>query len=236
MIARCKFGFVAVFILLVTASSLRAESVVLSTDSPPAFNPGTRNQGWWSDTIAQSAGNDNYFAGFLDLGTPNSARGFFTFDLSTVAKQVSAATLRIRLAGSSSPDLVETIGLFDVSTDAATLNSKGVVDVSIFEDLGTGASYGSVDVVIGTPANTILEFPLNATALSDINSQLGGYFSVGASLVSLSDRQVDEFVFGSSQGLANTLELELVPEPASLGILLLGIVFCCAQNLRVAQR
>lgn len=232
MIARCKFGFVAVFILLVTASSLRAESVVLSTDSPPAFNPGTRNQGWWSDTIAQSAGNDNYFAGFLDLGTPNSARGFFTFDLSTVAKPVSAAKLRIRLAGSSSPDLVETIGLFDVSTDAATLNSKGVVDVSIFEDLGTGTTYGSTDVMVGIPEDTILEFPLNAAALADINSQLGSYFSVGASLVSLSDRGVSEYVFGSSQGFANVLELELVPEPASLGILLAGTFLCSALRFR----
>lgn len=41
---------------------------------------------------------------------------------------------------------VETYALFDVSTDAATLNQNEGLNAAIFADLGSGTSYGAFDV------------------------------------------------------------------------------------------
>ena len=152
--------FSAVLLLSVLCvPSVFAVPIVLSTADSP-INSGSLNQGWWSDSRVQAIGNDNYFSGFLS-STPNTSRGFFSFDLSGVSGLVNSATLNLRLGGSLSPDLIETIGLFDVSTPVSTLHAKGVVDVSIFDDLGSGNSYGSAEIVVGSAQNSIIQISLN---------------------------------------------------------------------------
>lgn len=203
------------WILMPSAS---AALVTLSTSDSP-FNSGINNQGWWSDSIAQDPGNDNYLSGFSNQVTH---RGFFTFDLTNISGVVNSATISIRLGGQDSQDLIETIGLFDVSTSASLLNTKGQVDITIFNDLGTGTLYGSTDITIGSPMSTILQITLNQSALTDINAQLGGFFSIGSSLTTLDQAQFGEFVFGGTQEFANALTLDVAPVPIPSAVWLFG--------------
>ena len=207
-----------------------AAPVTLSTADNP-FTPGVLNQGFWSDTRAEAQGNDNYFTGYLEEAVvPNTARGYFSFDLSSLSGSVDAATLQIRLGGSESPDSVETLGLFDVSTDANTLSTRGVVDLGIYDDLGSGASYGTLDITVGQSRDTILQIPLSPAALADVNASLGSFFSVGATLLTLGQTQVNEFVFGNSIGRPNQLVLNVVPEPQTSTLLLLGLLAAAART------
>jgi hypothetical protein len=195
-------------------------SVTLSTADSPFF-PGRNNQGWWSDRIAQSPDNDNYFSGYLaTTNTPNISRGYFTFDLSGIEGVVDAAAIDIRLAETKSPDPRETIGLYDISTSPLALNARDVVNPSIFDDLGTGRMYGSIEIAVGAPWEIILEIPLNEAAIADINAHIGGFFSIGASLLSLDQERVDEFVFGRSEGWPNHLIINVIPESTTLSLLI----------------
>ncbi len=210
----------AAFALIFIVPTVSASVVTLSTADNP-INPGSNNSGWWSDSRASSTGNDNYFTGFL-RSTPNTMHGYFTFDIPNLIGHVSAATLSIRLGNNGSPDRVETLGFFDVSTPATDLAARGFVDTAIFDDLGSGALYGTTQVVIGSSSTTILQIPLNQTALNDINANLGDFFSIGSSLLTLGQTSVDEQVFGFSAGFTNHLTLTVIPEPAT-GLMLLGL-------------
>ena len=55
------------------------------------------NQGWWSATMPNSAGNDDYFVGNpLADSSPQWLRNFFTFDISGLRGQtVTSATLTL---------------------------------------------------------------------------------------------------------------------------------------------
>jgi hypothetical protein len=104
---------------------------------------------------------------------------------------------------SDQPDHIEQWGLFDVTTNAAALNTSTNAQVMIdaFNDLGTGSSYGSFDVDVETTGNParlseVLSFPLNAAALSDINASAGGYFSIGGKWLSISAGNDNSFASG----------------------------------------
>jgi hypothetical protein len=104
--------------------------------------------------------------------------------------------------------------MFDVSTDAATLNRNNGSSPAIFEDLGTGRSYGTLAVNRGLLGD--LSFRLNATAVADIEAARGGYFSLGGRLVSFS-RPDPEFVFGGTGGGPPArLRVDAFPLPRAL--------------------
>lgn len=168
--------------------------------SDSEFTPGFKNQGWWSPAPNQNfAENDNYGVG---RGASFIHRNFFTFDLSFLSGTVVAATLEVRRGVYASPNSEETLGLFDVSTPAAILNNNTGTNDAIFDDLGTGQSYGIYIVSSSGNPDDLLRFPLNAAAVADINNARGGFFSIGGALLSLSQPQtpqeafIDEFLFG----------------------------------------
>jgi hypothetical protein len=68
--------------------------------------------------------------------------------------------------------------LYDVSTPAAALNLSGGPDAAIFNDLGSGITFGSFPVAPGNAAD-VFSFPLNAAGVSGYNAALGGFFSIG---------------------------------------------------------
>jgi hypothetical protein len=184
--------------------------------------PGRLNQGWWSTTLPQQTGPEesgaNYFTGFLSRGIPNTSRGFFTFQLASITQPVLSARLLIPAGISQSPDASETVGVFDVSTTATALNTKNRIDVSIYDDLGTGVLFGSAVVEIGSVLEPQVEIDLNSAAISALNSSRGDYFSMGLSLLTLRDnRSANEFLFGNTRH-PGTLELTLVPEQSALAI------------------
>lgn len=169
------------------------------------FIAGADNQGWWSATLRGLDTRGNYATG-RDL-LVGEARSFFTFDLSTLdltGRTITSAALQVQ-SGLASGDPIETVHFFDVSTDAATLNDNSTASAAIFEDLGTGTSYGSADLPAGSPGGTesgLLWLPLNAAAIADIASASGGYFSVGAAILDFSDqRQQIAFGFTTNEGV-----------------------------------
>ncbi len=94
--------------------------VALST-SDHKFSPGAANQGWWSDTRANGDSNDGYL---VSEGPRGSTRAFFSFDLPRRrGTTVVGATLELTRYRSGG-DAVERLGLYDVTTDAATLNGN----------------------------------------------------------------------------------------------------------------
>jgi hypothetical protein len=195
---------------LLVAEPAEAATIELSTAQGP-IDPGGINQGWWTATGPANVNpNTNYFVGKDDLG--REFRDFFTFDLRLIPSDLTVvgATLRVNAGFSTAGDLIETVGFFDVSTDAVTLNRNTGTSEAIFADLGTGRSYGTFPVNRGTLGD--LSFVLNADAVADINASRPGYFSLGGRLLSFS-RPDAEFRFGGTEGLVARLIVDAFPLP-----------------------
>ncbi len=177
-------GFVATSLSL--ASGVAGAGAALSTSDSP-FTPGVDNQGWWGgDPVASAVDeNSNYFVGRT---IDTELRNFFTFDTGALAGQtVVSATLVLRSGCGAGADATETVALFDVSTDPAALNDNAGYDADIFDDLGTGTSYGTFVVPTGQSAEAATRFALNAAALADLNAAAGGFFSVGGAVQSFAE-------------------------------------------------
>ena len=202
-------------VMLATVVPAHAVTLIFSTSDSP-FNTPNANQGWYDNTGANVNPFDNYFTGSPFGG---ELRSFFTFDLGSLGGTVTSARLDLQRFDSGDNEASETLEFFDVSANAATLNSAGT-DVNIFNDLGTGTSYGSFEVVTDgmTQRTDVLNFNLNTIAIADINAAAGGFFSIGGALTSQGG---DDWLFGNSAGTGTQeLVLEVVPEPGTL--LLLG--------------
>ena len=179
---------------LVTTQTVRADTLEFHT-SESQFLPGTDNQGWWSDTTDSRDANDNYFVG--RLGT-RRVRNFFTFDLSSLSGRVISATLEVRRYGGRG-QATETLGLFGVSTDPATLNHNVGRDSAIFDDLGSGTSYGTFTVSTSGSSSGTVSYPLNSDGVAAVEAAAGGFFSIGGALLSISGVG-SQYLHGSSSG------------------------------------
>ena len=221
MATLCGMALAALVVLGTAVRPAQATMLVFTTSDSP-FDPGVKNQGWWYPSLspANNDSNDNYLLGGGYPGT----RAFFTFDLSGLNLPALSATLRLtRYSSEDSNERVETIGLFDVTTDAAIVNDNTGTSDAIYDDLGSGVSYGTFDVPGDGDPNDVLEFPLNQAALSDIDAAAGGYFTIGAAL--LSDDNFDSlFLFSGGPGGVQELVIEVVPEPTTEALLAIGLV------------
>ncbi|TWU37280.1 PEP-CTERM motif protein [Novipirellula artificiosorum] len=216
MTLKIRLGIACMAVLAATAGQVQAGTMTFNT-SDSQFDSGINNQGWWSDTRPNNNSNENYFTG---SASSSVLRSFFTFDLSSLSGTVTSATLSLRRFDFISDEGSETLGFFDVLTDAATLNNNVGSSAAIFADLGTGVSYGSFTLDVATTPD-VLTFNLNANALADIQSAQGGFFSIGGSL--LTDDGNDR-IFSSSGAFdphsltVVTTSAGAVPEPTSLAI------------------
>jgi hypothetical protein len=176
-----------VAVVAVAAASFpwAAQAAVTQTfsTSQSEFDPGVRNQGWWSanSVVLNSDSNDNYIV-------DSEQRNFFSFDLSS-ACQASGVTLQLTRFDQFG---TLTYSLFDVSTAAATLNTNDGASPTIFEDLGSGTSFGSFPVAAGAETD-VLSFTLNAAGVAAFNAARGGFFSIGGSVAGASG-----YLFGFS--------------------------------------
>jgi len=206
--------------ILAGAGSAPCEILIFDT-SDSQFDAGVDNQGWWSDTRETRDDNDNYVTGIVFDG---DHRSFFTFDFSSLSLPVISATLELTRFEYWSTAESETLGLFDVSTDAVTLNNNVETSSSIYDDLGSGESYGEFEVLSDGLETDVLSFQLNAAAIADINAGKGGWFSIGGSLLSPGSPFGDgEVLFSRSNGSGEQrLVLDVVPEPTTFALFVLG--------------
>jgi hypothetical protein len=204
---------------ILVASGVDAATLVFNT-SDSQFTPNVDNQGWWAATSSNFDLNDNYFTGTFPAGI-DEHRSFFTFDLTgLVLGSEVIVSARLELARflylSGAPS--ETLGLFDVSTDAATLNNNAGTDSGIFADLGSGTSYGTFLVPVHSFSEDLLVLALNGAAMADISAAAGDFFSIGGALLSIGGSSTQETLFGNSFGggpsVVQRLVLETAPAPA----------------------
>jgi len=222
-----------VILLLVICSQLcSAEILTFNTYENP-FGDALKSQGWMSNGARIMNGynpnNSDYVAGLASDGS--EIRNFFSFDLSSLSDsdEIAGATLELTKFQYYSEDSSETYGLFHVDTLAATLNNRldTRLDEVIFNDLGTGVSYGEFEISKSGVAGDVLSFELNNEVISAINTSIAGdgWFSVGGAVSSLGDSGV-ELIFASG-GYYGTQRLlvNVVPEPASIILLSSGLLF-----------
>ena len=149
--------FVAIALVAIVVSYLaapsHAEELILRTSDSP-IEETIWNQGWWALSVANA--NTANISSFVGFTSNSDHRDFFTFFLpsSLSGNQILSATL-LQKPGQSSPnnEPEETIGLFSVTTDPATLNNNVGLNFSIYNDLGTGTSYGQF-IVPGSADDT----------------------------------------------------------------------------------
>jgi hypothetical protein len=205
-----RFGPLLACLLVLGDCPAQASIIVITTSDGP-ITPGVKNQGWWSRHRGNEDSNDNYVVGRSFGG--ELFHNFFSFDLRGVdfaGQELISATLELTSfthVGSTTQRYL----LFDVTTPAAILNRNDGINVDIFNDLGSGVSYGAFTVVDNRRSRPI-QFPLNDAALDAIVASAGGYFSIGGrlDLTGLSGEQF-LFAFSGSSGGSQSLILEFQP-------------------------
>jgi hypothetical protein len=160
--------------------------------------------GWWDENGDNTPGNTNYLTGLYSADLYNS---FYVFNLSGITQPIASAELGIYnpTSGYTSSNPSETLGFFDVSTPIASLEAGGAGQTSIYQDLGTGVSYGTTTVSAADDGETVTS-SLDAAAISAMNADLANQFAIGGSLTSPT---VGGYVFGFSGGTSATLQLNL---------------------------
>jgi hypothetical protein len=167
---------------------------------------GTRNQGFWCTNFGSSDTNDDYFTG--------NANGFycndyFSFSLAGYANPCTVESAVLNIPAFSGSDTgTKTLGLFDVSTDPLTLAAKhNNPNSTIYNDLGTGTTYGSYSVDTGFTGTFHLALnPTGLAALQQAKVTHQSYFSLGGSIT---DQLAGDFLFSGSTAGNVTLTLTI---------------------------
>lgn len=180
-------------VVLAAVGALASGCMAFSTAESP-FHAGARNQGSWLEGgRANGPGNDNYFVGWVLEDFPETeykARNYFTFDL-TDACEAGGVILKVTRFTQTAPIAYK---LFDVTTPADVLNAETAQDPAVFEDLGSGTSFGTFNVTPGDRAE-VVSFPLNRAGVAAYNDARGGFFSIGGAAP---DASLGEYLFGHS--------------------------------------
>lgn len=195
-------------------------------------------QGWWTLSRPSVPSNNLFTTGYvLDGSQPLpypiiESRAHLSFQIAGISEPIQSAVLRLSQQGSSSNgDLFSgnvTLGLFDVTTDAVVLNSSAGLQPDIFNDVGSGLSYGVSIIPITRDSARVIEIPLNQAAISAI--QNGAVFSVGMAMLD-GDGMKEHHLFANTGLTPNPFIHELriqtgpVPEPSCLMLLAVASLF-----------
>jgi len=235
-------GWAALAVTVVLGSAAPARAATITID---AYSRGCIGQNGSFNCLSVPGPTQNYAAGQFDLsGTPFELRNFFIFDLAAVGGTIVSATLLLDMTkytnAYDSADATETYTLFDYAGDPLAL-PVAPSNVGRFTDLGTGVVFGSRDYSqadTGVGGNNLTTIVLNGDALLALNAaRLGvGVFAVGGAITSLSGTG-EQSIFGNTHldGAVSRLQVEYVPEPATLALVGAGVLAAAARR-RVQRR
>lgn len=206
--------------------------------------------GQYSSAGDYAAGGTGYVTGAFE----REYRGFFVFDLPAFSTPIVSAKLDLFNFGGTddvppgfySEDATETLSFFQFGGSIPALLAGGSGLTGTFDDLGSGAHYGSTSVGAGSNGQYVSLF-LNAAFLADLNAAAGGRFAFGSALTSLADPNGYEFVFGNTDLAsaspavrltltAATTPVGAVPEPSSYTPFAGGVLGLLALRRRLNRR
>jgi hypothetical protein len=135
------------------------------------------HRGWWPLSGSHNSSNNNTVTGHENTSDWNS---YFIFDLSGITGTVVDVTLRLELEGYTSPDPTETVQIWDVTTNTATLEASGT-SVAIYNDLQSGTLFGTF-TTSQSQVGQIRTTTFNTAGRAQVQAALGGEFAVGCHL------------------------------------------------------
>jgi len=218
------------FCLLVTfmvGGLFRVTPATADTISISASDTGT-----YTSSGFHLSSNKNYTTG-ISGGTED--RSYFVFNIPSISAPIVSVQLQLTnpLNGYTSPDPFETFQLFDVLTSIPLLEATNVGSTSIFNDLGSGISYGTRTVSVADNG-TLVTISLNSAAMSAITTASGSALAFGGALTSLGGA-TNEFVFGFTGTGTPTRSLVIttttVPEPSALASLSVALLLWAGVGL-----
>ena len=171
------------------------------------------DSGWYRDTGYHDSSNTNYIVG---KDSNSIYRNWFVFDLTSFSDLIISATLRLDTADVSATG---DYSIFDVSTGISALRAGGTGLTSIYDDLGTGSSYG-LGTIPDSHDNVNKDFALNSTAIADL-SNASGLFALGGSYSTTCGYAFGASSVGTRQLILETDPKNVVPEPTTM--ILFGI-------------
>jgi hypothetical protein len=142
----------------------------------PAFSISltATDRGWFRSDGLHTAGQNNTYTGTLG---GREYRSFYAFDVDNIGGNWNQATLELTLDLFHNGDASESIEIFAVSSPAASVMAGHAAGSAsgqaIFNDLGTGVSYGTATLTAGD-VGSVVSLVLNASAVADINAARGG--------------------------------------------------------------
>jgi len=202
-----------------------------------SINVEAENRGWYTDFGLHLSGNPSYY-----IGDDGEAlyRNFFVFEIPVFSETVTGATLKLWNPpnGFFSQDPSETYELFAVSTPIEDLVSDQFSATDIYENLGSGLSFGSITLSDSDNDNFVV-LTLNATFLSALNAAQGMQLAIGGALTTLTPGDdAGAFIGTESEDTPPpVLTVQTVPEPATAVLLLgAGVGLLASTRKRAAAR
>ena len=177
---------------------LQAHNVIFSYSNGPYTSNGLvlngvmlplLNSGWIKNNGEHGKDNPNYYCGYRE-NSNLYYRNFQAFDLSQsnlnahgITTPITSAGLKVRQYVSEPTTGTQMWELRSVTTAYSIINQNYTAGspngIAIYNDFGSGTSYGSVMVDKTLSGTNILSITLNAAAITDINNAIGSEFVIG---------------------------------------------------------
>jgi hypothetical protein len=143
-------------------------------------------------------------------------RSYFGFNIPSFSGTVSSVTLNLEVVRYDSPDASESFWVYDVSTPLATVTSlpspcgPATQCSSIFDDLGSGTTYGSF--TLNSSSTGTIKSVVLTPAITGVSNARGGTFTVGITEYTGPGDGGEVVLFNSdTESRIDQLEIKVVP-------------------------